>query len=188
VLLGPQKGHGGLVGPAGGAQPALGVGQHQAGPVDPEQAHARVHQQLHRPVEVAGRVQVLQGLQVLAAGAVLGLGHLGRERRPGRLLRGQRAQQPAKGPQLAVALEHRLDGDGHGDDLAAAPPEPQRHSLTRSSSPRWSRPTIERNPQRSLPATQAASGLPARNRCSIPSSAAAARLTSWILASGSVTR
>ena len=56
VLLGPQERKAGLIGPAGGAQPPLPVGQHEADPVDVQEAHAFVQQDLDRPVEVGRRV------------------------------------------------------------------------------------------------------------------------------------
>jgi hypothetical protein len=146
MLLGPQEGQDSVVGAAGGAQPALGVGQHQPDPVDAEQPHPRVHKRLHRPVQVGGHVKVLEGLQVVAAGVVLGLGLPGREGQDGRRLRLQPAQQPAQGRQPAVVVEHRLHRGGDGEHLAAAPPEPQRPVGHPAWSPWPSRLTIERNP------------------------------------------
>jgi hypothetical protein len=126
VLLGPQEPQDGPVGRARRAQPSPGVGQHQADPVDAEQAHARVQHDLHDPVEVGGRVEPLQRRQVAAAGAVLGHRLLDREGRVRAVVVLGPAQQPAQRRQPAVVVAHRLDGDDHGDDLAVAPPQPQR--------------------------------------------------------------
>ena len=68
MLLGPQEREAGLVGPAGGVQPPLPVDQHEADPVDVQQAHAGVEQDLYRPIEVGRRVQLGQRLQVLLCG------------------------------------------------------------------------------------------------------------------------